>query len=142
MLGQSDYQHIAKDLFRLQVGVLAGDILDARAVLLRIQVVVTDDQCTRIAAMKVFQELTQCCFLLWCPRVGGISRAGSVAHHQPSNVPPARSRAHLPQSGCPVNKSLVLQNKSLVSQNKSRLSRDKWLLFSIKRQLFCKILLS
>ena len=67
---------------------------------------------------------------------GGISRAGSIAHPQPSNVPPARSRVHLPQSGCPVNKSLVLQNKSLVSQNKSRLSRDKWLLFSIKRQLF------
>jgi len=60
---------------------------------------------------------------------GGISRAGSVAHHQPSYVPSARGRVHLPQSRRPDNKSLVFQNKS-------HLSRDKWLLFSIKRQLF------
>jgi hypothetical protein len=120
---------------RLQVFIFSSYVGDAWTVLRGVQIVMTDDQCTRIAAMKVFQELTQCCFLLWCPRVGGISRAGSVAHPQPSNVPPARSRAHLPQSGRPDNKSLVLQNKS-------RLSRDKWLLFSIKRQLFCKILLS
>ena len=33
--------------------------------------------------MKVFQELTQCCFLLWCPRVGGLTadvQATLVAH--------------------------------------------------------------
>ena len=58
-----------------------------------------------------------------------------VAHPQPSHVPPARGREHLPQSRRPDNKSLVLQNKS-------HLSNNKWLLFSIKRQLFCKILLS
>jgi hypothetical protein len=43
----------------------------------------TDDQCSRIAAMKVFQELTQCCFLLWCPRVGGLTadvQATLIAH--------------------------------------------------------------
>ena len=32
-------------MLRLQVGILASDVLDARAVLLRVQVVVTDDQC-------------------------------------------------------------------------------------------------
>jgi hypothetical protein len=42
----------------VQVGVLADNVLDTRAVLLWIQVVVTHDQCTRIAAVKVFQELT------------------------------------------------------------------------------------
>ena len=73
--------------------------------------------------------LRACCLAQVQGLYGGIPRVGSVAHHQPSNVPPARSRVHLPQSGRP-------DNKSLVSQNKSRLSRDKWLLFSIKRQLF------
>ena len=73
--------------------------------------------------------LRACCLAQVQGLYGGIPRAGSVAHPQPSNVPPARSRVHLPQSRRPDNKSLVLQNKS-------RLSRDKWLLFSIKRQLF------
>ena len=35
-----------------------GDVLDAGAILLGVKIVVTNDQCTRIAAMKVFQELT------------------------------------------------------------------------------------
>jgi hypothetical protein len=33
-----------------------GDVLDTRAILLRIQVVMSHDQCTRIAAVKVREE--------------------------------------------------------------------------------------
>ena len=73
--------------------------------------------------------LRACCLAQVQGLHGGIPRAGSIARHQPPYVPPTRSRVHLPQSGRPDNKSLVLQNKS-------RLSRDKRLLFSIKRQLF------
>ena len=60
---------------------------------------------------------------------GGISRAGSVAHPQPPNVPPARSGVHLPQSRRSDKKCLVLQNKA-------PLSHDKGALFPLKRQLF------
>ena len=73
--------------------------------------------------------LRACCLAQVQGLHGGIPRVGSVAHYQPSNVPPPRSRVHLPQSRRPDNKSLVLQNKS-------HLSNNKWLLFSIKRQLF------
>ena len=58
---------------RLQVFIFSSYVGDAWTVLRGVQIVMTDDQCTRIAAMKVFQELTQCCFLLWCPRVGGLT---------------------------------------------------------------------
>ena len=70
--------------------------------------------------------LRACCLAQVQGLYGGISRAGSIAHPQPSNVPPTRSGAHLPQSRRPDNESLVLQNKG-------RLSRDKGALFSIKR---------
>ena len=89
------------------------------------------------AGPDLFPPYLRACCLEQVQRLHGrIPRTGSVAHSQPSNVPPPRSRVHLPQSGCPVNKSLVLQNKSLVLQNKSHLLFDKWLLFSITRQLF------
>ena len=68
---------------RLQVFIFSSYVGDAWTVLRGVQIVMTDDQCTRIAAMKVFQELTQCCFLLWCPRVGGLTadvEATLVAH--------------------------------------------------------------
>ena len=70
-------------LFGLQVFIFSSYVGDAWTVLRGVQIVMTDDQCTRIAAMKVFQELTQCCFLLWCPRVGGLTadvQATLVAH--------------------------------------------------------------
>ena len=68
---------------RLQVFIFSSYVGDAWTVLRGVQIVMTDDQCTRIAAVKVFQELTQCCFLLWCPRVGGLTadvEATLVAH--------------------------------------------------------------
>ena len=42
-------------LLRLQVGVFAGYILDAGTVLLGVKIVMTNDRCTRIAAVKVCQ---------------------------------------------------------------------------------------
>ena len=38
---------------RLEVGILTGDVWDAGASLLGVEVVVTYDECTRIAAVKV-----------------------------------------------------------------------------------------
>ena len=40
---------------RLQVSIFMGYVLDAWTVLRGVQIVMTDDQCTRIAAVKVFQ---------------------------------------------------------------------------------------
>ena len=58
---RAKYQRKAKknlQLFRLQVFVFSSDVGDAGTVLRGIKVVVAHDQCTRIAAVKVFQELT------------------------------------------------------------------------------------
>ena len=68
---------------RLQVFIFSSYVGDAWTVLRGVQIVMTDDQCTRIAAVKVFQKLTQCCFLLWRPRIGGLTadvQATLVAH--------------------------------------------------------------
>jgi hypothetical protein len=43
---------------RLQVFIFSSYVGDAWTVLRGVQNVMTDDQCTRIAEMKVFQELT------------------------------------------------------------------------------------
>ena len=43
-------------LFWLQVGVLPCDILDARAVLLRVQVVMTNDEGLRIASAQLSEQ--------------------------------------------------------------------------------------
>ncbi len=40
-------------LLRLQVGILVGDVWDAGAILPGVEIVMTHDQCTRIAAVKV-----------------------------------------------------------------------------------------
>ena len=72
--------------------------------------------------------LRACCLAQVQGLHGGIPRAGSVAHPQPPNVPPARSGVHLPQSRRSDKKCLVLQNKA-------PLSRDKGALFPLKRQL-------
>jgi len=42
-------------LFRLQISIFTGDILDAGTVLVGVQVVVTDNQGVGVALMKVFQ---------------------------------------------------------------------------------------
>ena len=42
-------------LLRLQVGVFAGYILDAGTGLLWVKIVMTNDRCTRIAAVEVCQ---------------------------------------------------------------------------------------
>ena len=42
-------------LLRLQAGVFAGYVLDAGTVLLGVKIVMTNDHCTRIAAMEVCQ---------------------------------------------------------------------------------------
>ena len=43
---------------RLQILIFSSDVVDAGTVLRGVKVVVAHDQCTRIAAVKVFQELT------------------------------------------------------------------------------------
>jgi hypothetical protein len=84
---------------RLQVFIFSSYVGDAWTVLRGVQIVMTDDQCTRIAAMKVFQELTQCCFLLWCPRVGGLT-----ADVQPALVAHTYRVRVMVQTVCPDQK--------------------------------------
>ena len=49
----------SEKLCKLYISVLSGDVGDAGAGFLRIQVVVTQDQGFRIAPVKVFQESTE-----------------------------------------------------------------------------------
>ncbi len=50
-----------------------GDMVDAGAGLLRIQVVVADDQGFRIAPVQVFQQSPECSLLRLGARVGGLT---------------------------------------------------------------------
>ena len=50
-----------------------GDMVDAGAGLLRIQVVVADDQGFRIAPVQVFQQSPECSLLRLGARVGGLA---------------------------------------------------------------------
>ena len=47
-------------LLGLQVGVFAGDVLDAGAGLVRVEVVVAYDEGLRIAAVEVFEKAPEC----------------------------------------------------------------------------------
>ena len=60
-------------LFRLQISIFTGDILDAGAVLTGFQVVVTDNQGVGVALMEVFLEPAKGCLLLCRTRVGGLT---------------------------------------------------------------------
>ena len=57
----------------LYVSVLASDIGDARAGLVRIQVVMTHDQGFRIAPVQVFEQQPECHLLLCGTRIGGLT---------------------------------------------------------------------
>ena len=60
-------------LLWLQVSEFSGDILDARAILLRIQVVMTYDQGFRIAPVQIFEQQSECSLLRCGTRVGGLT---------------------------------------------------------------------
>ena len=59
--------------FRLQVGIFTGDILDARTVLVRVQVVVAHDDGLRIGPMQFFEQSSECFLLRLSARVGGLT---------------------------------------------------------------------
>ena len=68
---------------RLQVSIFIGYVRDAGTILCGVQVVMTDDQCAGVCLVKHGQQPPQSCFLLWCPRVGGLTadvQATLVAH--------------------------------------------------------------
>ncbi len=70
-------------LFGLQVFVFIDDVLDARAVLLGVQVVVADNQCLRVTPVKALKEPAQGSLLGRCPRVGGLTanvQTALIAH--------------------------------------------------------------
>ena len=49
-------ESVPKNSFGLQVGILFGYVINAWASLLWVQIVMTYDRCTRIAAVKYFQQ--------------------------------------------------------------------------------------
>ena len=57
----------------VQVGVLTGDVGDAGAGLLRVQVVVTYDQGAGVAPVKVLEQQPECHLLCHGTRVGGLT---------------------------------------------------------------------
>jgi hypothetical protein len=63
----------AFDLFRLQVGIFAGDVVDAGARLEGVQVVVTYDHGTGIAPVKFFEQSSHSGLLRLGARVGGLT---------------------------------------------------------------------
>ena len=60
-------------LFKLYVSVLTDDIGDARTILMRIQVVMTDNQSLRIATVQVLEQQPECRLLLCGTRIGGLT---------------------------------------------------------------------
>ena len=60
-------------LFRLQVGILAGDVVDAGTGLLRVQVVMTYDEGAGITPVKVFKQPSHGSLLFRGTRVGGLT---------------------------------------------------------------------
>ena len=62
-----------KFLLRLQVGILAGDVVDAGARLLRIEVVMAYDQGAGITPVQIFEQLPHGCLLRLGARVGGLT---------------------------------------------------------------------
>ena len=63
----------AFDLFRLQVGILAGDVVDAGARLVGVQVVVAYDHGTGVAPVKIFEQRAEGSLLFSRARVGGLT---------------------------------------------------------------------
>ena len=59
--------------FRLQVGVFAGDVVDAGARLVGVQVVVAYDQGAGVAPVKIFEQRAEGSLLFSRTRVGGLT---------------------------------------------------------------------
>ena len=57
----------------LQVGVLTGDVLDAGAGFLRVEVVMAYDEGLRVAAVEVLEKSPEGSLLLCRSRVGGLT---------------------------------------------------------------------
>jgi len=62
-----------RSLFRLQVDILAGDILDAGTCLVGVQVMVAQDHGAGVALVELFKKLTEGCLLRLGARVGGLT---------------------------------------------------------------------
>jgi hypothetical protein len=60
-------------LFRLQVGILAGDVVDAGTGLLRVQVVMTYDEGPGIASVQLSEQPAHGSLLLSRAGVGGLT---------------------------------------------------------------------
>ena len=70
-------------LFGLKIGVLLGYVLDAWAILHRVQIVMPHNHCLWIVAVQNFQQCTQGHLLFRCARIGGLSpgiQSSFVAH--------------------------------------------------------------
>ena len=60
-------------ILRLHVGIFVGDVWNARTILCGIQVMVTDNQCPRVAPMEVPKQRAHSSLLFSRPRVGGLT---------------------------------------------------------------------
>ena len=60
-------------LFRLQIGILMGDVGDAGAILPGVKVVMTYDHGARIALVQFLKQSSHFCLLRLSARVGGLT---------------------------------------------------------------------
>jgi hypothetical protein len=60
-------------LFRLQIRILAGDVLDAGTRLVGVQVVVAYDHGAGVTPVEIFEQLSHGSLLLSRTRVGGLT---------------------------------------------------------------------